>query len=38
MMVLAIDYDQVDGNAIERLRRFEPAEACADDDHLWTPS
>src|SRR5262249_53014621 len=38
MMVLAIDHDHVDGNAAERLRRFEAAEACADDDDLWTRS
>jgi hypothetical protein len=37
MMVLTIDYGHVDGHAIERLRCFEPAEACADDDDLWTP-
>jgi hypothetical protein len=37
MMVLAIDHGHVDGNAAERLRRFEAAEAGADDDDLWTP-
>ncbi len=36
-MVLAIDHGHVDSNMAQRLRRFEAAEACADNDDLWTP-